>query len=128
MFSTLSPLFLVPLPYKLAVDFQLRLDVHTTQVTRRTNEPLSRKVESTRNGFASVTSTAIRQQRPHACRGAITQAAPRITQARASGKRRSPYAGRGVSPGQIFVTLAMGLWEGFSECLPVCSFILEPII
>ena len=46
MFSTSSPLFLVGLACKLAMD--------TTQVARRTFESLTGKVESTRNSFASL--------------------------------------------------------------------------
>lgn len=59
-----SPLVLVPSSCKLAVDSHLHLDVHTTQAARRTHDSLSRKVESTRNGFASPASTALRQQPP----------------------------------------------------------------
>ncbi|KAK3175348.1 hypothetical protein OEA41_002595 [Lepraria neglecta] len=60
--------------------------------------------------------TELRMLAPQQCHDAVvadgtytiasTQAAPRITPARASVERRSPYAGRGVRPGQIAVFLA----------------------
>lgn len=88
-----------------AMDCHLDLDVHTTQAARRTHEPLSRKVESTHNGFAFLASTALRQQRPPRLPG---RHYPGSTQdhsgsrdphpRRAMVKQRSPYAGRGVSP------------------------------
>jgi hypothetical protein len=65
---TSSPLFLMPSACKLAVDFQLRVEVHITHggPTNRSAE----KWSGQRNGFASLASTALRQQRPPTLAGA----------------------------------------------------------